>query len=253
MVLKHNGGPPYYQFPHLADFSRLRHGVFTRHGGVSQGEFSSLNVTRGLGDPEHRVKENRDRISAALGGNRLAFIHQVHGTEVAVAEDGTDSDGADHPVADALISGAGGRMLTVQVADCQPVLLYDPVQHVSAAVHSGWRGSVEDILGRSVAVMHSRFNCHPADIVAGIGPSLGPCCAEFVNYRAEIPRELWCYRGAGDRFDFWSMSRDQLIDAGLDAGSIVVSGLCTRCRTDLFFSYRAERRTGRFAAAIGIV
>ena len=108
------------------------------------------------------------------------------------------------------------------------------------------------ILGRTVAAMQARFGCRPHNVHAGIGPSLGPCCAQFVNYRTEIPRPLWRYRGAGDLFDFWALSRDQLTAAGVPRQQVTVSGMCTRCRTDLFFSYRGEKTTGRFAAVIGV-
>jgi hypothetical protein len=100
--------------------------------------------------------------------------------------------------------------------------------------------------------MDERFGCDPGDLRVGVGPSLGPCCAEFINYREEIPPGLWAYRRDSARFDFWAMSRDQLVRAGVREDRIQVSGLCTKCRTDLFFSYRAERSTGRFAAVIGL-
>jgi YfiH family protein len=144
-------------------------------------------------------------------------------------------------------------LLTILVADCQPVMLFDPVRSVIANIHSGWRGSIINIIGRTVAEMQKRFGCLPADIHAGIGPSLGPCCAEFVNYREEIPESLWSYRVSNHHFDFWAMSRDQLLQAGLLPGRIEIGGLCTRCRRDLFFSYRAARRTGRMAAIIGMM
>ena len=252
MIFRQTDGPPRYQFPHLAEFADLRHAVFTRHGGVSRGAFESLNVSHALGDPVHRVRANRQRISTVLGGRSLVCIHQVHGSEVAISEDGDSGRQREIAVADAIVTARSGMLLTVQVADCQPVLLYDPLRRVVAAVHSGWRSSLLNVIGRCVAVMQKRFGCVPSDLVAGIGPSLGPCCAEFVNYPSEIPPRLWCYKRSDNRFDFWAMSRDQLIDAGLAAGNICVSGLCTRCRTDLFFSYRGERVTGRFAAVIGI-
>jgi hypothetical protein len=96
------------------------------------------------------------------------------------------------------------------------------------------------------------FDCRTRDIIAGIGPSLGPCCAEFVNYANEIPPTFWKYKDALDHFDFWSLSRDQLRDAGLQSENICLSNLCTRCNTDRFFSYRGEGITGRFAAVIGL-
>jgi copper oxidase (laccase) domain-containing protein len=100
--------------------------------------------------------------------------------------------------------------------------------------------------------MQQHFGCHPGAILAGIGPSLGPCCAEFINYKAEIPKEFWCYKDPDDHFDFWAISSDQLLNAGVLAKHIESSQICTRCRTDEFFSYRAEKTTGRFAAVIGL-
>jgi len=140
----------------------------------------------------------------------------------------------------------------IQVADCQPILLWDPVRQVAANVHSGWRGSVQNIPGLTVAVMQERFNCNAKDMLAAIGPSLGPCCSEFVHYRTEIPQRFWRYKDAADRFDFWAITCDQLQTAGIDPVNIACSGICTRCSTDRFFSYRGEGTTGRFAAVIGL-
>jgi len=139
------------------------------------------------------------------------------------------------------------------VADCQAVVLFDPVRRVVANIHSGWRGSVANIIAKTVSVMQHHFACNPADLLAGVGPSLGPCCAEFIHYEDEIPRQYWHYKNSGRHFDFWAMSRDQLCKAGVPGDNIRVAGCCTRCRTDLFFSYRAEKVTGRFAVAVGLV
>ncbi len=250
MILKEDNGLSYYQFPHLAGFGELRHGIFTRRGGVSRGAYRSLNVTFGLGDDDARVRENRDRVARCFQGGELVFFRQVHGSKVAAVEGRAAGEKAG-PVADATVTERSGSLLALQVADCQPVLLYDPVRRVSAAVHSGWRGSVADIIGRTVAAMQAGFGVRPGDVRAGVGPSLGPCCAEFVNFRRELPPGLWPYRGTGDRFDFWALSRDQLRAAGVPADQVVVSGICTRCRTDQFFSYRGEKVTGRFVALIG--
>jgi hypothetical protein len=126
------------------------------------------------------------------------------------------------------------------------------VRSVIANIHSGWRGSIANIIGRTVTVMQARFASRPADIRAGIGPSLGPCCAEFINFRKEIPRSLWAYQVVENYFDFWALSRDQLMQAGLQPAHIEIGGICTRCRSDLFFSYRAANLTGRMAAVIGM-
>ena len=156
------------------------------------------------------------------------------------------------PEADVLVTDRTGKFLVVQVADCQAILMYDPVRRVVANAHCGWRGSVADVAGRTVAALHAGFGCRPQDLLVGVGPSLGPCCAEFVNYREEIPSGLWGYRRDTVYFDFWAMTRDQLIAAGVRAEHIETSRLCTRCNTDRFFSYRGEKRTGRFPAVIGL-
>jgi YfiH family protein len=144
------------------------------------------------------------------------------------------------------------KYLVIQVADCQSVLMYEPTRQVVANVHCGWRGSIHNIIGRSVDVMIQNFGCRPGDIRVGIGPSLGPCCAEFINYKAEIPKELWGYRDSNNRFDFWAISTEQLMKTGVLEKNIESSQLCTHCHTEEFFSYRAEKTTGRFAAVIGL-
>jgi copper oxidase (laccase) domain-containing protein len=128
----------------------------------------------------------------------------------------------------------------------------DPIRQVVANVHSGWRGSIINIIGRTVNAMEKHFGCDPAQIQAGIGPSLGPCCAEFVNYETEIPEKFWHHKDAGHHFDFWSISQDQLMDAGVLKANIENCQICTKCHTDLFFSYRGEGTTGRFASVIGL-
>jgi hypothetical protein len=123
---------------------------------------------------------------------------------------------------------------------------------VVANAHCGWRGSLAGVAVRTLQVMESRFESSARDVLVGIGPSLGPCCAEFVNYRREIPPALWGYRRGSAHFDFWAMTRDQLTGAGVPAAHIETSGMCTRCRPDRFFSYRGETTTGRFPAVIAL-
>ncbi len=249
-------GMTFFQFSRLAAFDAIEHGVFTRHGGYSRSPFDSLNVSYGLGDEDQAVERNRQRVARAVGGRQLVFARQVHGTgvvKVAGRKTQTATGATDAPPAgDALVTDQAGKFLVIQVADCQSVLLYEPVRQVVANVHSGWRGSVDNIIGRTVEVMSGRCNCDPGRIVAAVGPSLGPCCAEFIHYRHEIPQSLWGYKDAGAHFDFWSLSCDQLVQAGVLRSNIEVSRLCTRCRTDLFFSYRGEGTTGRFAVVIAL-
>jgi len=245
---------PILQFAHLRRHERIRHAVFTRHGGFSRGRFASLNVSYGVGDPPASVHRNRDKMRRILNTPALAFARQVHGTGVRVVSANNLGGfcGPRPPTADALVTDMKGVFVGIQVADCQPVLLWDPVRKAVANVHSGWRGSIRNIVGHTVAVMQERLGSKPADMIAAIGPSLGPCCSEFVNYRQEIPKRFWRYKDSADRFDFWAVTRDQLQTAGLDPANIACSHICTRCNTDQFFSYRGEGVTGRFAAVIGL-
>lgn len=280
MVFKQNNGATYLQFPNLARFSSLRHGVFTRQGGFSRGPFQGLNVGRGVGDAEDNVRRNRSLIAQSMGGLEPVFIRQVHGTDVQILSRDPLPETGDSEVSfpvyspvgspgcspvypndgppkanrsgDALVTDVPKQNIAIQTADCQAVLLYADDRGAIANVHAGWRGGITDILGKTVRIMVERFGCSPANIHAGIGPSLGPCCAEFIHYRREIPTRFWGYKDEKDHFDFWAISRDQLREAGVPAENIMNSGLCTRCRTDLFFSYRGEGTTGRFAAVIGL-
>ncbi len=246
-------GLAFYQFPHLSGFPEIHHGVFTRKGGDSGGPFAELNTALSVGDDAGAVARNRAKVKAASGGGRLQFARQVHGVDVvAFSKDGNGAAPGEILAGDAMITDIPGLNLIIQVADCQAVLLYDPVRRAVANIHSGWRSSVANIIGETVGAMATCFGSDPADVLAGVGPSLGPCCGEFVNYREEIPEPLWAYRIGDHHFDFWAVSRDQLKASGVCESNIHISGLCTRCRTDRFFSYRGEGRTGRFAVVIGL-
>ena len=192
-----------FRFDHLADYSGLSHAVFSRLGGASAPPFDSLNITFGLGDDPNDVHLNRRRILQTVGGGTMVFLRQVHGNRVLIVDGQSTNDvEGTLPAADGLITSTPGLILTIQVADCQPVLLYDPEKNIVANVHVGWRGSVADILGRTAAIMATECGCRPADILAGVGPSLGPCCAEFRNYRTEIPKSFWAYKDESGPFRF---------------------------------------------------
>jgi YfiH family protein len=252
---KHNG-VSFLQFPHLRDLPEIRHAVFTRKDGYSRKPYDSLNTSFGVGDDPENVRRNRLTIQHGLDVDALVFARQVHGTDILVVTIKDDfrslTEAGPPPVVDALVTNVRNHFLVVQVADCQPVFLYDTARQVTANIHSGWRGSVSNIIGRTIRAMQKEFGTAAGDIVAGVGPSLGPCCAEFINYRREIPQDLWQYKNSDHHFDFWAISHDQLAAAGVPQHNIFLSGMCTRCNTDLFFSYRGEKITGRFSAVIGL-
>ncbi|MBW1751872.1 MAG: laccase domain-containing protein [Deltaproteobacteria bacterium] len=279
MIVKHISGVSVFQFPKLTGLADVRHGIFSRNTGESIGVYRSLNVSFDVGDDSRNVNQNRKIISRCIGEDDLVFIDQAHGTRVlnfknesevgmAVAADDFSQDShayikngkndvyasgsSDKLVGDAMVSNIPGKFLAMQVADCQSVLMYEPVRQVIANVHAGWRGSIKNIVSLTIKTMERKFGCYSRNIVAGISPSLGPCCAQFVNYQKEIPAMYWKYKDDRDHFDFWSISRDQLCDAGVLIENIDVSQVCTKCDTGNFFSFRGEKNTGRFASVIGL-
>jgi YfiH family protein len=183
--------------------------------------------------------------------------HQVHSAVVRAVN--AQARGTVLERTDALISDTPGVYLMLRFADCVPVLFYDPVRRAVGLAHAGWRGTVEKIGQATVQAMVETFGCRPVDILAGIGPSIGPCCYEVGDEVVEAARaafpvapHLVDRRANGrDHLDLWEANRHQLVARGL--AKVEVSGLCTACRTDEWFSHRAERgRTGRLGAVIGL-
>jgi len=236
-------------FRNLSEVAGVVHGVSTRAGGVSSGRCASLNVSHTVGDASENVEENLSRLAAALDTerDRLFSPYQVHGREVTVV----DADTPPRPRCDVLITDSADRTLLLRYADCTPVLLADARLGVVGAVHAGWRGSVVRAASAAVEAMSDVFGSRPGDIVAGIGPAIGPCCyqvgADVVEAFADRP-ELF----ANGKLDLWAANRLALIEAGVPAAQIEVAGICTQCEADRFFSHRANggQPAGRFAAVI---
>jgi polyphenol oxidase len=245
-------GLKYYRSPLLAGIPEVVHGFFTRQGGVSAGAFHSLNVSLAVGDRPETVAANLGRMRRALGLSTLAGAAQVHGGRAAVITSLDQAREEDIPEVDILITTVPGLGLLIKQADCQAVMLYDPVNRVVANVHCGWRGQVDNILGETVRLLQSRFGTRPSGLYAALGPSLGPCCAEFTNFRREFPPDLWNYQVRPNYFDLWQLSRDQLAAAGLAPEYITVARLCTRCGASEFYSYRRDKITGRQGAIIAL-
>jgi YfiH family protein len=252
LLLNDKNGILFFQFPNLVGFSEIQHGIFTRKCGYSKEPYKSLNVSFEVGDHPGIVEQNRDVLCRCIKGKEFVYATQKHEAQIIILAK-NDQVRSNAPFAgDAMITDILSKYLVIQVADCQSLLLYDPARHVVANIHSGWRGSIKNITGKTIKEMEKGFACRPKNIIAGIGPSLGPCCAEFVHYKKEIPFNLWKYKDKDNYFDFWALSRDQLLDAGLLTKNIYSSNICTKCHTDLFFSFRREGTTGRFAAVIGL-
>ena len=189
---------------------------------------------------------------AALAGvpaDRLLLLRQVHGRTVAVAAEGQSQDWQP-PEADAVVSDDPSVALVVRVADCAPILLADARTGAVAAIHAGWRSTMQRIVDPTLAAMRTHFGVRPADVVAAIGPSLGACCGEMGEEVVEAFRHAghgedainrWFLREPERRphFDLWRANYDQLVEAGVAPGSIHISALCTRSHPDVFHSYRS--------------
>ena len=179
MIHRNTNGVSFYQFSHLAACVDIRHGIFTRTGGCSPPPFNSLNVGHGIGDDEAGVETNRRVIGDCFRGAEFVYVRQVHGRQVINLADfsaglGANPHSAEPVVGDAMLTDRPHQYLVIQVADCQAVLLYEPVRQVVANVHCGWRGSIQNIIGRTVETMVQQLDCNSGEIIAGIGPSLGP-------------------------------------------------------------------------------
>jgi YfiH family protein len=232
--------------------------VTSRHGGVSAGDYATLNLSFAVGDDPGRVLENRRRAAAALGAGLTEFVfaRQVHGAvaRVVTAADrgrGATAGGEGAGDADALVTSDPGTVLAVLVADCVPIVLYDPVRHVLACVHAGWRGTVARVAGAALAAM-ATLGTRARDVVAGIGPAIGPDRYQVGAEVAEAARECFGEQapsvitpdGTGRwLFDLWAANRLTLIEAGVQR--IHLAAVPTGAD---FFSDRTARPCGRFAA-----
>lgn len=223
---------------------------FCRLGGESHPPFDSLNLSYGVGDEAGLVARNRHLVKVALGLDSLQSARQVHGDRILAIREPSPGDGEDDGY-DALITNQPGVGIMVQQADCQAVVLYDPTARVVANVHVGWRGSVANILAKTMQRLRDDFAADPCRVKAAISPSLGPCCAEFVNSQAELPEAFQAYQVRPAYFDFWAITRQQLREAGVLPDHILTTGVCTRC-SSIHFSYRREGRTGRSATVVAL-
>lgn len=258
MPFQNSGGIRYFQFDIFE--GGLLHAAFTRQGGVSPAPWESLNLGGTVGDDKQRVYENRRRALAALGRDPEAVydVWQVHSAHVVVA-DSPRPAGTPPVQADAILTTRPGLTLLMRFADCVPILLHDPVRGAAGIVHAGWLGTVRAAARAAVETMQGTFGSRPADVLAAIGPSIGPDHYEVgadvihavrTSFGADAPG-LLLTRDGRTYFDLWAANR--LLLEGTGVKHIEFSGLCTACRVDDWYSHRAEKgRTGRFGVMIAL-
>jgi hypothetical protein len=258
----------------------LLHGFSTRDGGISQFYGgSSLNLGWTKEDDSTSVAENRTRFLHAVCGERassvLVGVKQIHSSIVRVVKKGEGvlegrlqtEEGKAVLEGDGLITDVPGVVLGVGTADCVPVLVVDVTKRVVAAFHAGWRGTVARIVERGIAMMQQEYGTQAGDLVAAVGPSIGPCCytvgeevwSEFGSQFA-YAKELFVHAAdTGEtRLNLWEANRRQLLDAGVAEARITMMGECTACSRSQsgamrYFSHRAEHGiTGRMLNVVGV-
>jgi len=275
---------------HLSEIPWLVHGFSTRLGGFSRAYGKGdLNLGFTKDDPRAAVEHNRSAFLRELDGRQanrpskgaLVILRQVHSDVIhcvnSVPEKTLTGDG--------LLTSTPGLLLAIQTADCLPVILVDTERRAVGVFHAGWRGTASRIVEKAVGEMQRWFSSNPGDLKAAIGPGIHGCCYEVgeevrekfdsqFSYAASLFREVKESDPIREKYpllflsarppghtrltkkfslDLVEANRRQLLDAGVPAKSIEASPLCTNCRTDLLFSYRAEKgQTGRLMGVVGI-
>jgi polyphenol oxidase len=300
--LRRRGSLQILESPSLARIAWLTHGFSTRPGGSSElgasrngsdaKERSAAEKVLNLGftdwDARDRVLQNRAKFFAALGASkmRVVALRQIHSDIVHAVSAAQAPQGEQALQGDALITLEAGVLLTIQTADCIPILLADTRQRAVAAIHSGWRGTAQRIAEKTLGRMQMEFGTRPQDVIAALGPGIGGCCYEVGHevvkeFTAKFPNAREWFTGPFDvlensdndpnwlpwltmrppghappapraHLDLIAANRAILAGAGISPKNIFSTGFCTACRGDLYFSYRREHSTGRLMAAIGI-
>ncbi len=262
----HNG-VVYYSFPALDAVPFVRHGFSTRLGGVSTGVYESMNLSFTRGDDPVLVRENFRRFCRAVGvdSHDAVVSAQEHHTVVYNATAADCGRGVwrerGYTDIDGLLTDEPHVVLFTQYADCVPLFFVDPVKRVVGTAHAGWRGTAAKMGAVMVERMVADYGCRREQIVAAVGPSIGPCCfevdepvrlafAEAMAFAKECTRQ----KGAGkSHIDLWEINRRTLLEAGVKAEHITVTDLCTRCHPDVFWSHRVTGpQRGSLAGCIAI-
>jgi YfiH family protein len=260
------GSLVYCRFPEIDALKMVDCAFSTRLGGMSEGKYEALNLGLHVGDVPCRVLTNRKHFFEALNMSPETWVsaEQVHGDLIQIVTKKYAGRGLlEHkdsiPGVDGLITQDMGVSLVAFFADCVPVFLIDPRKRVIGLVHAGWKGTVSKVPHKAVQTMECVFGSRPEDCVALIGPSIGACCYEIGIDVAEKVSEAFPHvpnilsaDTTGERIfcDLQIANRTCLEFAGLLPENIHSSGLCTSCRTDIFYSYRKEGTTGRLAGVI---
>ena len=258
MPFQESDGLRYYQFDIFS--KNIVNAVFTRQGGISPEPWTSLNLSISVGDTPERVAENRVHAFNSLGRDPASLhdVWLVHGTDIIYADAPRPPEQSPEK-ADILFTDNPEVSLFMRFADCVPLLFHDPTKHVIGISHAGWMGTVKGVAEVSVKAMQERYGSKPEDIVAGIGPSISvdhyevgeEVAVQFREKYGEDSEKVLQTRDGRIYLDLWTANALQLQKMGVE--QIQISGLCTACHLDDWYSHRAEKgKTGRFGALLAM-
>lgn len=249
----------FYRFKNLDDILSCRHAVSMK----CEGEPYGLSVALHTGEEPQTIVANRKSIIKALEwGDEAEFVfaNQTHSDNVVIIDEkksyGLESEEDAIINCDALITDQKGVVLNILTADCVPLLMCDREKNVVAAVHAGWKGTQAKIASKCITAMQENFGSKLKDIYVGIGPAIGACCYEVGKEVAEhflVYKEGHTIQGEKYMLDLPSINKTQLLDLGIAPKNIEMSGVCTSCEVENYFSYRKEQGcSGRFMSMIAL-
>ena len=256
-------------FENLLKYKVIRHFVSTRTGGFSNPPYSSLNLGLHVGDDPENVLKNRSRLASTIGipSNQFTIAKQIHSGHVTIISEELRGKGCSNykeaiDATDAMVTNVQDICLIILVADCVPILFFDPLRRVIGVCHAGWHGTLKFVAQNTVSAMEKVFGSSPQDILVGIGPSIGPCCYEVgpevisqVENIFHTKKEYILHESKDGKgyFDLWKANLKQLLHAGIEEKNIELAQKCTCHNPELFFSYRHKKGdTGRFCVGITI-
>jgi hypothetical protein len=265
--IENKGREAYLQFSNLGALDFLNHCVTTKKGGFSEGPFEGLNMGLFTEDSRESVLMNYKKVADDFGYDlkNAVFTNQVHGDCIAVIDESFHGEsfwlGSRAVETDGMVTDIPRKPLIAFFADCAGIFIADPVHKAIGIAHAGWKGTAKEIGRKTIEAMERSFGTKAQDCIAAVGPSIGPCCFEVKEDVAEIFIKLYgesvvsMSENPGRRkVDLWGSNRLGLIRAGLREENIEVSGLCTHCRDDLFYSHRGDKGiTGRTAGIMEII
>ncbi len=262
--------PCYITFPQLSKLSYIKHGFSTKLGGVSKGHLATMNLSFSRGDQQENVLTNFKRICSSIGiqSEGLVFSDQIHDTKITRVTEEDMGKGIyienDLRGIDALITNVAGLSLVTFYADCVPLYFVDQRQKAIGLSHSGWRGTVKNIAGKTIEAMKVEFNSNPKDIIGVIGPSICRDCYEVSDDVAKEVRNTYTKDAIKNileekedgkyQLDLWLANRYNMLEAGIKMENISISSICTCCNSNLLYSHRATNgKRGNLAAFLSLI